>query len=103
MGNFVTTLAAKTFLNGPSSLLLVTRTIIKNLYKFDFPPDSDYAFSCSCMSKNQCLHFFSLAIDPIRFNSQMTRNCKIYYMYSLGYLFFVLCFDNRYGHKLNFI
>ena len=30
---------------------------------------TDYGVSCHCASKDRCLHFFSVAIDPIHFRS----------------------------------
>ena len=59
------------FLNGSPSFLHVPRTTIKALDAFAFLPDStpDYRVNCHCLSKNQCLHFFSVAVDMIIFKT----------------------------------
>ena len=42
----------------------------KSLDEFKFGQDqkTNYIVCCPCASKNRCLHFFSVAIDPIHFS-----------------------------------
>ena len=53
--------------------ILLILSCKKNKYysldEFEFPPDqtTDYGVSCPCELKHQCLHFFSVGIDPILF------------------------------------
>ena len=62
-------------------ILAGNKDIYKSLDDFKFLPNSTTDYRVECL-KNQCLQFFSVAIDLILFNLQMRRKCIISWMYS---------------------